>query len=125
MKQPSEFCRHVMELLDAAEIDPAGLRLRAMFGGHGIFCDDLMFALIARDTVYFKADDANRADFEAAGMGPFTYANKDREGSLSYYEAPPDALDTPDALAPWAALGLAAARRAAKAKAKAKAKRAK
>jgi DNA transformation protein len=116
MADPSEFCSYVLELLNASDLDPAELgviRHRSMFGGFGIFFDDLMFALIARDTLYIKADDETRAAFEAVDMGPFTYTAKDREGSLSYYETPPDALESPDELAAWAALGLAAARRAA------------
>ena len=117
-----------MELLEASELDPGGfghLRARRMFGGHGIFFDDLMFALIARDTLYVKVDDHNRAAFEAEDLSPFTYARRDGEGSLSYYEVPPDALDAPQALEPWAALGLGAARRAAAARAKPKKRRAK
>ena len=49
-------------------------------------------------------------------MGPFTFASKRGEGSLSYYESPPEAIDSSDLIRPWAALGLAAARRAAKSK---------
>jgi len=129
MAAPSEFCRYVMELLEASDLDPGGfghLRQRRMFGGYGIFFDDLMFALIASDTLYCKVDDDNRAAFEAEGMGPFAYARKDGgEGSLSYYEVPPDAMEAPGALEPWAALGLGAARRAALAKDKKKARRTK
>lgn len=119
MSVRSEFCDYVMELLEASELDPGGfgrLKARRMFGGFGIFFDDLMFALIARDTLFIKVDDDNRAAFEAEGMHPFTYTRKDGEGSLSYYEAPPDALESPEAIEPWAARGLAAARRAAGAK---------
>ena len=125
MAPPSEFCRYVMELLEASDLDPAGngLELRSMFGGYGIFFDGLMFALIARDTLFIKVDDENRSAFEAEGMGPFTYARKDRDGALSYYETPDEALEAPDGLEPWAAQGIAAARRAA-AKKKKKKKRA-
>ena len=116
MKPPSEFCAYILELLEEADIDPGStgtLRHRSMFGGYGIFCDDLMFGLIARDTLYIKTDDKNRAAFETEGMGPFTYSTKDREGSLGYYEIPPDALESADELARWATLGVAASHRAA------------
>ncbi len=45
------------------------VRARNMFGGVGIYGNDLFFALIADDTLYFKVDDTNRPDFEALGMG--------------------------------------------------------
>ena len=45
-----------------------GLRIRAMFGGYGIYQDDCMFALIADDRLYFKADATTRAEFEAQGL---------------------------------------------------------
>lgn len=113
MPPPSEFCAYVLELLEATDFGFGTIRQRSMFGGYGIFFDDLMFALIARDTLYFKADDENRPAFEAEQMGPFTYTAKGRAGSLSYYEAPSDALESPAELAPWAARGIAAAQRAA------------
>ena len=119
MKPPSQFCTYILELLENSGLDPAGgaaIRHRAMFGGYGIFFDDLMFALIARDTLFIKADGETRAKFEAQGMGKFTFSSKRGEGSLSYYEAPPEAIDSSDLIRPWAALGLAAARRGAKSK---------
>jgi DNA transformation protein len=47
------------------------VRTRRMFGGVGIYSGDLFFALIDDDVLYFKADDENRPDFQAAGMEPF------------------------------------------------------
>ena len=37
---------------------------RRMFGGHGLFLDGRVFALISRDVgLFLKADDVNRAEF--------------------------------------------------------------
>ncbi|HTC23791.1 MAG TPA: TfoX/Sxy family protein [Gemmatimonadales bacterium] len=83
---------------------------RAMFGGIGIYCDDLFFALIAGDTLYFKVDDTNRPDFEARGMGPFRPAGPDGE-VMQYYAVPEDLLEDPEALRPWVDGALAVARR--------------
>jgi DNA transformation protein len=33
--------------------------IRKMFGGYGVYHDGLMFALVADDTLYLKADDEN------------------------------------------------------------------
>ncbi len=88
------------------------VRARAMFGGFGIFHEDLMFALIADDRLYFKSDDESRPHFAAAGSEPFVYAGKTKPVEMSYWTAPAGTLDDPAALLPWATLGLAAARRA-------------
>ena len=82
---------------------------RGMFGGAGLYCDGLFFALIAEDTVYFKVDDSNRGDFEAAGTEPFRPYGDDR--AMGYYEVPADVLEDPDRLREWAEKALAVARR--------------
>ncbi len=96
---------------------------RRMFGGAGLFRDDLMFALIAEDTLYFKIDERNRLDFEAAGMAPFTYQGKGRKMQMSYYEVPPDILEDSAGLSEWAGKAFEAALAGAKAKNRAKKKK--
>ncbi len=71
-----------------------------------------MFGLIGWNTLYFKVDDANRADFERAGMAAFTYQGKTRPVRMSYYQVPGDVFDNAERLAAWAADAVAAARRA-------------
>lgn len=107
------FVDHVADLLA-----PLGATVRRMFGGHGLFLDGLMFALVADDRLYFKADDENRALFEDAGSEPFTYLRRGKPASLSYFSAPDDALEDREVLLHWAGHGIAAARRAAAAKRK-------
>jgi DNA transformation protein len=108
MKAPDPFAEQVVGLLT-----PLGpVRARRMFGGHGIFMDDVMFALIARETLYFKADAESEPAFRKAGSEPFTYQRNDREVSLSYWRAPEGVIDDMAALTPWAERALAAARRA-------------
>ena len=38
----------------------------------------IIFALILRDTLYFKVDDGNRPAYEAEGLAPFTYEARGR-----------------------------------------------
>lgn len=90
--------------------------IRGMFGGHGIFHDGLMFALVAHDTLYFKSDAETDPLFEAHGLDRFRYEGKGRAMEMSYRRAPEDVLDDPDSMTEWARLGLAAALRAKKAK---------
>ena len=87
---------------------------RAMFGAVGIYSDGLFFALMDDDTRYFKVDDSNRPDFEAAGMEPFRPYGDDR--AMGYYEVPADVLEDPHRLREWAEKALAVARKAKKKK---------
>lgn len=95
------------------------VRVRRMFGGAGIYCDGVMFALVSDDTLYLKADDVNRTDFEAESLGPFSYETRNgRTTIMSYWRAPEGLLDDPDELLTWARSALAAARRAQRVKPK-------
>jgi len=80
------------------------VQARSMFGGAGIYCRGVMFALVADDVLYLKVDDSNRADFEEVGAGPFRpYPEKGGKSTvMSYYEVPADILEDRDLLASWA-----------------------
>jgi DNA transformation protein and related proteins len=94
------------------------VEIRRMFGGHGIFRGGVMFALIHDEMLFLRSDDANRAAFAAAGMGPFHYRRRGKLVSLAYHQAPPEAIDDSDLLGQWADLAFAAALRRAEARAK-------
>jgi DNA transformation protein len=102
----SGFVDHCLELLS-----PLGsTRANRMFGGHGLYIDDLCVALIIRDVLYLKVDDPNRAAFVAAHCKPFTYEMKNGQiNSLGYYSAPEEAMESPHEMIPWARRALSAA----------------
>jgi DNA transformation protein len=104
------FVSHCLELLA-----PLGVvRARRMFGGHGLYIDDVFVALIADERLYMKTDAESRPAFERAGCQPFAYSRRDRAAvTLGYWSAPEEALDSPHAMGPWARLSLAAALKAA------------
>jgi DNA transformation protein len=110
MPKRSEFVEHVVETMRRfGQVDA-----KSMFGGWGLYRDGVIFALIAEDTLYLKTDAENRADFDARGLGPFVFVQKDGDTiATSYCRAPEDALESPDAMAEWARLGYAAALRTA------------
>ncbi len=108
MTKHREFVDHVLDMLTTL----GAVRARAMFGGWGVYLDDVMFGLIAGDMLYFKVDNSNRGEFEAAGSSPFVYTGKNRPITMSYYEAPADALEDRDALQALARGAVAAALRA-------------
>jgi DNA transformation protein len=82
-----------------------------MFGGVGIYSDELFFALIDDDVLYLKTDASTRADFEALGMPPFRPTG-DAGETMGYHQVPPDVLENPDALARWVNTALSVARQA-------------
>ncbi len=108
MKAPDPFVERIQALL--TPLGPA--RSRRMFGGYGIFMDDLMFAIVAGGKLYLKVDPSSEPEFQRAGSAPFTYRRQGRQISMSYWSAPVGSLDDMAALQPWADRALAAARRA-------------
>jgi DNA transformation protein len=87
--------------------------VRRMFGGAGVFHDGLMFALIAGETLYLKADAASQAEFQALSLPPFSYGPKGGERAvMSYWRAPEICLDDRDEMTKWAHKAFAAALRA-------------
>jgi len=113
---PPPFVDHCLELLAPVARSAGGVRSRRMFGGHGLYVDDLFVAIIAFDRLYLKDDAQTRARFEHAGCEPFVYDAKGRAVSLGYWSAPDDAIESPQSMFPWAHLGLEAALRARAAK---------
>lgn len=111
MARRSEYLDWLLE-----QLYPLGhLRVKAMFGAYGIYCDELFFAILNDDVLFVKVDEVTRSDFEAEGLQPFTYPMKDGSTStLSYYPLPDYALEAPHELIEWAKKGIAAALRAKK-----------
>ena len=84
---------------------------RAMFGGHGLYHDGVMFAVAIGDGLYLKVDSQTRPLFEAEGCEPFVYRQTEKPLTMSYWSAPAAAMDSPQAMLPWARLAYAAALR--------------
>jgi DNA transformation protein len=72
MSVGDEYITYVLDLFDGL----GSLRVKRMFGGAGIYCDELFFAILVEDELYLKVDDCNRSDYERLGLGPFTYEMK-------------------------------------------------
>ncbi|MFI4940610.1 MAG: TfoX/Sxy family protein [Burkholderiales bacterium] len=105
----ADFVDYVKELM--APMGP--VRSKRMFGGFGIYINELFCAITIDDCLYFKVDDLNQAQFTKIGSVPFTYEKGGKTQSLHYYRAPEEALDNPSEMARWATLGMAAALRKA------------
>lgn len=89
------------------------VRVRRMFGGIGVYADDLIFALVVDGELFLKADAQTSADFRAEGCAPFAYGTKKgRIAVMSYWRAPERLLDDPDEMAHWARRALVVAQTA-------------
>ncbi len=90
------------------------IRTRRMFGGYGIYQNDLMFALVADNVLYLKADDVSRQAFVEQRLSPFEYVRKGKPIQLSYYAAPDELFDDAELAKDWADRAFAAALRGRK-----------
>ncbi len=104
-----EFVSYLVDLMQS--IGP--VCAKGMFGGHGIFLDDLMFALVADGVLYLKADKEIIPEFEEKGLEAFTYGKQGKEFKMSYYQAPEEALEDVEEMNVWANRAYGAALRAA------------
>jgi len=106
----SEFIAHILELLE----EFGQVSARRMFGGHGLFREGLMFAIVSDDVLYFKADDDNRARFIQRHLQPFYYEKQGRQQMISYYQVPEEVFEDTGEMCAWAQLAYAAALRSEK-----------
>lgn len=116
MARPDPLVDHCLELLSPLGTASA----QRMFGGHGLRIDGVFMAIVAFEQLYLKVDAQTQPQFAAAGCRPFVYMGKDRPIALQYWTVPPQALDSPGQMKPWARLALEAALRAAAAKSSAR-----
>jgi len=108
MSAHADFATYCTELLA-----PAGeVRYRRMFGGYGLYVDDVFVAIIVGDALYLKADEQSRPRFEAAGGRRFEYTRQGKQQSLAFWTVPAEAMDSPALMRPWVQLAFDAALRA-------------
>ncbi len=120
MRVSASFRDFVVDQLSGVD----GLRARAMFGGVGLYAEDVFFGILAADVLFFKVDDTNRREYETAGSSPFKpYA--DRAMTMPYYNVPIGVLEDAVMLGQWAARAVAIAKTAKTAKPPKAGKRAK
>ena len=103
----SGLISHLQDLL----ADFGVVTVRAMFGGHGVYADDVLIGIVIDETLYLKTDAQTRPVFEASGCAPCVYTRQRTPITMSYWSVPDAALDSPQAMLPWAQLALDAARR--------------
>ena len=75
---------------------------RRMFGAVGLYHEERFFALISRDTLYFKVNDSNRRHYEERGMERFRPFEDKPMWSMTYYTVPADVLEDAEECVIWA-----------------------
>jgi DNA transformation protein len=88
-----------------------GVSFRRMFSGHGIFKDGVMFALISRDLLYFRTDEAAAARHAAEGAAQWSPHMRGEAKPMPYWQVPERLFDEPDEFAEWARQAFALTKR--------------
>lgn len=102
-KRSPAFLQLVLDHLRAVR----GVRSRAMFGGHGIYCDDVFFGIVSNERLFLRTDDTTRPRYEELGMAPFRPT--ERQLLRRYFEVPVGVVESPRRLEEWARESIRAA----------------
>lgn len=91
----TDICEEVVETLSSI----GNVSSKKMFGGHGIFENGAMFALVnSQAEVFLKVSDTNRPQFEEAGS--------EQHGKMPYFAVPVDVMEDADTLRDWAKVSI-------------------
>lgn len=103
----NDFIAYVQELFG----EFGTVSARAMFGGHGLYFEGVLIGIVIEDGVYLKVDTQTQALFEQEGCQPYVYQHTAKPLTMSYWSVPDAAMDSPQAMLPWARLAYEAALR--------------
>jgi DNA transformation protein and related proteins len=86
----SDYVDYVLDLLS-----PFGnIRSKRMFSGYGIHKDNIFFALIVDDIVYFKISEEDRSTYKSFGSQPLSFTKKNGQViTMNYWQVPMDILE--------------------------------
>ena len=80
--------------------DAKPLKVRAMFGGHGLYMNQSFFGIVHKGSLYFRTDEASRPAYIGKGSRPFN--PKGAKELHRYYEVPAEVLEDAVLLLEWA-----------------------
>jgi DNA transformation protein len=84
---------------------------RSMMGGWCLYCDGVVFALVASGVLYLKADSLTIPKYEARGLRPFR-PFADKPDVMRYFQAPPEIYEDSEAMREWVGGAVEAGHRA-------------
>jgi DNA transformation protein and related proteins len=80
VKKVNSFVEHLNEVFHLF----GPIHSKRMFGGYGIYHQELMIGLVADDTLYLKIDAVSEPLFSKAGCLPFEYTKNGVTMKMSY-----------------------------------------
>lgn len=110
MPVSEEYMDYLRDLLDWLP----QLRIKRMFGGAGLYSDDIFFAIADDGDLYLKADKESMVIYQKGGSEQFTYETKGKLSRMNYWSVPAEVIEEPDALRRWVGIALDTALRAKK-----------
>lgn len=103
-----EYADHILELLEPINALSSG----RFFGGTGLKCDSVQFAMLMGNSLFFVVDNSTRPKYEEKGMGCFWYRTKKKTVNVKkYYEVPGELLEDQGELLAWARESIQVARK--------------
>jgi DNA transformation protein and related proteins len=85
MVRNNQYLDYVKELL----VDIKNITYRPMFGGWGIYKNNIIIGIIAFNTIYLKINQNLKTKYLELGSQPFSYEKNNKIVQLtSYYELP-------------------------------------
>ena len=112
MSVQPQYLAYILEQLEGL----GRLRTRRMFGAVGLYNGDLFFGIIDDDTVFFKSDARNSADYIERNMPRFMPSPDRPEAVMAYYQVPADIIEDAESMVAWARKSVAVALQAQVAK---------
>lgn len=96
----------LLDLVGEALAPIGTVTMRRMMGGATLYCNGTVFAILAVDELWFKADAESDPAWDAAGAERFSYEAKGRTMVMNYRRAPAEAYDDAGVLRDCARLAI-------------------
>ena len=105
MAVQAQYLAYVLEQLAGL----GNVSTRRMFGGVGLYGGELFFGLIDDDTLFFKTDESNAAEYQARRMPRFMPPANRPLGPMGYHQVPAEIIEDDESLVAWARKAVAVA----------------
>lgn len=93
------YIDYILELLEPLNAISSG----RFFGGQGVSCNSVQFAMIMGNALFFVVDASTRDKYIDMGAECFWYTKKTGKVNVKkYHEVPGELLDDPETLIEWA-----------------------
>ncbi len=92
--EDAEFVEYIVD--QVSDLLPMRVMPKAMFGGWGLYADEIFFGIVHGGVLYLKTNVHTRKRYEHLGMKPFVV--KKGQVLKNYFEVPEEVLEDQDEL---------------------------